>query len=251
MLLTTAVTVGQSRIAFSDSLRITYTSGDESYSTKEMLFQIKDGKVVGQIVSPDTNKLLSSSTILNDHCIGILNSFINLAKTYQTDCYEEFTSSNIQRYDIIIDKDKLKIWRFCDWKIFTYSNLQSEIFGDYFKKLDKKKKEFNLQYSSQLIGNWRESEKLEKLTFDSKWSLYKLIATSKTDDYFAILKNQKAILYRSGKKTYLEYRFDMFGDEVYLVLFGDRKKKNKNRVAMGHRFLILEINENLIKMERG
>lgn len=237
----------QDKPFFSKSLKIKYTSGDESYRVQEMTFYVQNNKIMGRISDPNTDAILSSETELDQESINSLNSFLKLAKEYRNGCKKNEISSSVKYYEIDLDNETFEIFQFCDWKSYTYSNLEKQIFGDYLKKLQKKQKEFSLSFSSKILGKWKENEKLENLTMDSKWNLTKLDSKTADKEYLEILKNQTAILSRKGKKTYYEFRIDVIDGKKYLVMYGDDAKNGKEFVY-GQRFEIHEISDNQIKM---
>jgi hypothetical protein len=238
----------QNKVMFTKSLKIKHTSGDESYKVQEMIFYVKENKVLGRITVPYTDELLSSETELDQQSINFLNSFLKLAKDYKNGCKENNISSSVEYYEIDLDNEAFKIFQFCNWKSFAYQNLEKQIFGDYLKNLEKKQKEFNLLFSSKIIGKWKENEKLENLVLESKWNLTKLDSETTDSEYLEFLNNQKAILNRKGKKTYYDFRIDVIAGKKYLLMSGDDVKNGDEEFVYGQKFEILEISHNKIKM---
>lgn len=70
------------------TLRIKHTFGDESYSVREMTFNLERNVVVGKITIPNTDKLFSSRTELTNKSISNLNSFVKLTESYSKNCEE-------------------------------------------------------------------------------------------------------------------------------------------------------------------
>lgn len=238
----------QEKSIFKKSLTIEFTSGDESYKTQQMNFVVKDGDIVGTITEPNTNELLSSETHLSEKSIILLNSFIRLANEHRNGCDEGQVSTWVQRYRISIDGDQFRISKFCDWKSLSYVDLEKQIFGSYLKSLKNKKKAFNQSFSKTLIGKWKESESLENMNIRTPWNLTKFNFTKIGEDYFEVLKNQKAILHRKNKKIYYNFRIDVLNGKKYFVLLGDDEKNKGLDFIYGHNFEIVEVSENKIMM---
>lgn len=248
--LVSIIAKAQTKADFSSILNIKYTSGDESYHTEEMAFEIRNDKVYGKITNPNTDELLSSEYILKDEEIEILNSFLKLVEKYKNGCHEEYRSSNVQYYSIIKDNQTIEIRKFCDWEDFPYLTIKQIIFGQYLKNLEKKKQELNDEMFILLKGNWKESVQLDKLDLESICTLEKIDINPSLNEYIEFNEKQKLILHRNGKKVYYEYRIDIYGEDEYLNMFGDRDK-NGDEPTFGHSFLIISLDKNEIKLTRG
>ncbi|QNF34729.1 hypothetical protein HUW51_19075 [Adhaeribacter swui] len=229
------------------TLRIKHTYGDESYSVREMTFNLEENAVVGKITIPNSDKLFSSRTELNNKSISNLNSFVKLAENYSKNCEESNETSYVQYYEVEIDNRNLKIFKFCDWKSLTFQNLEKEIFESYFKEMPNKIKEFNASLSKRLVGKWMENEKLENLKLESEWILEKIPANSEAQEYFEFLQPQKAILNRKGEKIYYDYQFYIDNGVTNLVMNGD-DKKNGEEFIYGQHFKVVELTNSQIKL---
>jgi hypothetical protein len=229
------------------TLRIKYTFGDESYSSREMSFNMEGSAVVGKITIPNTDKLYSSRTVLSNKSISSLNSFVKLAESYSKGCEDWDGSSYVQFYEVEIDNRNLKIYKYCNWKSLTFQNLEKEIFAGYFKEMPIKIKTFNDSLSKIIVGRWRENEKLENLKLESEWKLEKIPANSKADDYFEFLQPQKAVLNRRGKKIYYNYQFYVNNGVTNLVMDGDDKKKGEEFIY-GQHFKLIELSDCQIEL---
>ena len=229
------------------TLRIKHIFGDESYSVREMTFYLEGKNVVGKITIPNTDKLFSSRTELNNKSISNLNSFIKLAESYSKNCEESNQSSYVQYYEVEVDNRKLKVFKFCDWKSLTFQNLENEIFKGYFNEMPNKIKEFNASLSKRLVGKWRENEKLENLKLESEWILEKIPAKSETEEYFEFFQPQKAVLNRKGKKIYYDYQFYIVNGVTNLIMNGD-DKKNGEEFIYGQHFKVVELTNSQIKL---
>lgn len=242
--------LGQS-LNFSSQVKISHTYGDESYSFEELHFEITKGKVYGSILEPDTNQLLSSKTLLNNSDIGILNAFLGLVEKYSNNCYEEFTSSNVQHYTVEIDAQTIEIRKFCDWENYKFFDLKNSIFKKYLTELEVKKKELNDEFSKLLIGKWKEDYLIDKLPIDSVGTLKKITKTPFGDrTYLEFGRNQKAVIYRDKKKTYYTYRIDKLSSKVYLWLVGVNEK-NAKEFVYSHRYSIISLENGEMKLIRS
>lgn len=230
-----------------NTLKIKHTFGDESYTVREMSFNLEGNAVVGRITIPNKDKLASSRTVLSEKSISNLNSFVKLAKSYSEDCEETNQSSYVQYYEVEIDNRKLKIFKFCDWKSLTFESLENEIFENYFKKLQIERENLNVLLSKRLAGKWKENEKLENLKLESEWILEKVLANSKMDEYLEFVKPQEAVLYRKRRKIYYDYQFDIINGTTYLYMNGD-DEKNGEGLIYGQRFKVIELTDNHIKL---
>ncbi|MCX2741386.1 hypothetical protein [Pontibacter anaerobius] len=229
------------------TLKIKHTFGDESYTVREMSFNLEGNAVVGRITIPNKDKLASSRTVLSEKSISNLNSFVKLAETYSEDCEETMHSSYVQYYEVEIDDRELKIFKFCDWKSLTFENLETQIFESYFKELQFERKNFNVLLAKRLAGKWVENEKLENLKLESEWKLEKIPDNSPMDEYLEFIQPQKAILYRKKRKIYYDYQFEIINGITYLFMNGD-DEKNGEGLIYGQRFKVIEFTNSQIKL---
>lgn len=230
-----------------NTLKIKHTFGDESYTVREMSFNLEGNAVVGRITIPNKDKLASSKTVLSEKSISNLNSFVKLAQSYSEDCEETILSSYVQYYEVEIDGRELKIFKFCDWKSLTFENLENEIFESYFKELQIERENFNVLLSKRLVGKWKENEKLENLKLESEWILEKIPANSTTDEYFEFVQPQEAVLHRKRREIYYDFQFDIINGTTYLYMNGD-DEKNGEGLIYGQRFKVIELTNSHIKL---
>lgn len=239
----------QNKINFEKTLKIEHFYGDESYEVEEMEFYTKEDKVYGKIVIPNKDVLLNSEVKLSKSDINLLNSFLKFVDKYKNDCEEKYQSSYIQNYTIIKDSKEVKIYKFCDWKNFTYFDIKQKIFGNYLKDLKKEEQNLNNQISSLLAGYWEENTFLEALKFDTLF-IAKKVDKETLNEFIEFKKNNKMSIHRNNKIVYYKFRIDVVNNEKYINLFGD-DEKNGEEFIYGHRFLIIALNENEIKLKRS
>ena len=240
----------QKEIGFNKTLSIEHVYGDESYHIEKMEFEIIENIVYGKITNPNTNSLLSSHVELNKGDLNILSSFLKLANSYQNGCHQEFVSSYIQYYTIKTDQKEIKIFRFCDWKKFTYFDIKQKIFGKYLKNFDREKRKLNDKLFSLLKGSWIESSKLDKLDKKSICTVKKIVENSNTNEFIEFRKNNKFLIHRSDKIIYYDYKIEVLNGKQYLDIFADGNK-NGEEFIYGHRFLIHSIDKKEIKLIRS
>jgi hypothetical protein len=248
ILLSFALTA-QTKINFEKSLKIEHIYGDESYAIEEMKFEIRNGKVYGRITNPNKDALLNSETKLNESEIKILNSFLKLVDKYQNNCQEEFKSSFVQYYTITTDKKEVKIYKFCNWKRLTYFDIKQNIFGEYLKKLEKKKRVLNSDLFTFLNGYWKGNVRFDKVENGPVYKAEKIQNVNSKEEYFEFKRNNKLLLHLNQKTVFYEYRIDILNGEKYLNIYGDGEK-NAEEFVYGHRFLIKVLNKNIIELSR-
>lgn len=241
----------QTEINFDKKLKIEHIYGDESYTSEEMEFEIRDGKVYGKITAPNKDALLNSETKLNESEIKILNSFLKLVDKYQNGCPEELTSSYVQYYTITKDGKEVKIYKFCDWQKLTYFEIKQDIFGEYLKKLEKKKEALNNELSTFLNGYWIGNIRFDIVDNGPEYNIGKVQNSLTKGEYLEFKKANKLLLHLKQKTIFYEYRIDILDGEKYLSIFGDGKKNGDEEFIYGHRFLIKALNKNEIKLERS
>ncbi len=241
----------QTKINFIKTLKIEHIYGDESYTSEEMEFEIRDGKVYGKITNPNKDTLLNSETNLTESEIKNLNSFLELVDKYQNDCPEELTSSYVQYYTITKDGKEVKIYKFCDWGKLTYFDIKQNIFGEYLKKLEKKKKLLNNDLFTFLNGYWKGNVRFDKVNNGPEYNVKKTQNIIAEEEYLEFKKNNKLLLHLNQKTIFYEYRIDILDGEQYLSIFGDGKKNGEEEFIYGHRFLIKSLNKNEMKLSRS
>ncbi len=247
----TMFTQAQTRAGFSNSFKIEFVYGDEAHAREEILFEIKNNKVTGRITYPNTDKVIPSETELTDSQINVINSFAFLVNKYKNnDCKESHTSSYIKFYFIEKDNQTIKITKFCDWGRLTFFDIKRLIFENYLKSLEAKKQSINQGHFKILKGKWKESTPLDKLDLTSVCSLNKITKDLNTITYIEFTELNKVIIQRTDRKIYYNYRFEFRDDKTYIFLWGD-DKKNREEFVYGHSFLIINWNNNHIKLSRG
>jgi hypothetical protein len=240
----------QTKISFEKTLKIEHIYGDESYAIEEMQFEIRDEIVYGKITNLNKNALLNSETKLNESEVEILNSFLKLVDKYQNNCQEEFTSSYVQYYTIITDGKEIKIYKFCNWEKLTYFDIKQTIFGEYLKKLENEEQDLNNELFTFLKGNWKGNVRFDKVENGPEYKVEKFQKVNAKEEYFEFKKNNKLLLHLNQKIIFYEYRIEFLDGEKYLSIFGDGKK-NGEEFIYGHRFLIKELSENKIELNRS
>ena len=240
----------QTKINFEKNLKIEHVYGDESYIVEEMQFEIRDGIVYGKITNPNKNALLNSESKLNESEVKVLNSFLKLVDKYQNNCQEEFSSSYVQYYTITKDGKEIKIYKFCNWEKLTYFDIKQTIFGKYLKKLKNKEQDLNNELFTFLKGKWKGNLRFDKVENGPEYKVEKFQKANPKEEYFEFKKNHRLILHLNQKTIFYEYRIDFLDGEKYLSIFGDGDK-NGEEFIYGHRFLIKELNENKIELNRS
>ncbi len=240
----------QTKINFEKTLKIEHIYGDESYVVEEMKFEIRNGKVYGKITNPNRDALLNSETKLNENNIKTLNSFLQLVDKYQNNCQEKITSSYVQYYTITKDGKEIKIYKFCNWANLKYSDIKQNIFGEYLKNLEKKKEALNNELFTFLNGYWKGNVRFDKVDNGPEYKVEKIQNVNSKEEYFEFKKDKKMLLHLKQKTIFYEYRIDILDGKKYLSIFGDGKK-NGEEFVYGHRFLIISLNKNEMKLKRS
>jgi hypothetical protein len=240
----------QTKINFEKTLKIEHIYGDESYKVEEMNFEIRNGKVYGKITNPNKDALLNSETKLNENDIKTLNSFLQLVDKYQNSCQEKFTSSYVQYYTITKDRKEIKIYKFCSWENLKYSDIKQNIFGEYLKKLEKKKEVLNNELFTFLNGYWKGNIRFDKVDNGPEYKVEKNQNINSKEEYIEFKKDKKLLLHIKQKTIFYEYNIDVLDGKKYLNIFGDGKK-NGEEFVYGHRFLIISLNKNEMKLKRS
>lgn len=238
----------QTKVGFTNTLKIEFTHGDESYTSEAMSFEIRNDKVYGKITRPNTDKLLPSEIILTNTDINTLDSFLKLSKKFKSKCDEINSSSSVQYYSIYIDNKVIEI-RGCDWKNHSYLDLKQKIFGNYLQNLEKKKQILNNKFSNLLKGNWKANVLLDDVNNKSKYILERINKTLPSD-YIEFNNNQRILFHKNGRIIYYIYRIDVLDGNKYLIMSGD-DNKNGEEFIYGHRFLIDNLNQNKIILTRS
>jgi hypothetical protein len=92
--------------------------------------------------------------------------------------------------------------------------------------------------------------RFDKVENGPVYNVEKFQKVNPKEEYFEFRKNQKLILHLNQKTIFYEYRIDFLDGEKYLNIFGDGDK-NGEEFIYGHRFLIKELNENKIELNRS
>jgi hypothetical protein len=128
LLLTFSFCFAQDKPLFTKVLKIKYANGDKSLTFKEMVFFQENQKVYGRITIPNTDAHISGKTKLNEASMQTLNSFLKLVEEYRNGCNQKNASTGVNYYEVTIDDENIKIIASCDWKSYTYADLEKKIF---------------------------------------------------------------------------------------------------------------------------
>ncbi len=241
----------QSSAKFKNFLKIEYEYGDEAHNVEEMIFEVRNHKVIGRITFPNTDKVLSSEVELSSSQIDTINSFIALVERYKSDeCVEKAVSSWVQIYNVSKDNDSIEIRRFCDWGKFTFFDIKRLVFEKYLISLEVRKVAVNLEYFKVLKGKWSDNSLLDKLGLTSTCDLTKLSQGVDPDGFVEFTEPYKVVISRKDKKVYYNCHLEFNDDKVFIVLYGD-DKRNGEEFVYGHKFLIIILSENKMKLIRA
>lgn len=125
------------------------------------------------------------STKLNKQQISTLKKFLLIAKRLNENCQN---SNSIPEYQIITDKDTLKITSDCDWNNLDYFSLQENLFKTKFNDLKKKRKAIIDSLDKKITGKWYYEPLKEK---PKKGDCIKLtkVKQNQSDCYWEFSKN--------------------------------------------------------------
>ncbi len=231
------------------TLIIGFQYGDEAMSYEELHFKKIGDKIIGCISHPNTDKVLLSDVELNISQTKAIDTFLSLTEKFKkTPCEERNVSSYVQYYTVIKDRDTTKIYRFCDWQNLTFFRIKQQIFGTYLKSLDIKKATKSSEYFQVFKGKWKESTPLDKLSLTSVCDLTKIRQDTVINDYIEFISPTKLVLHRKNRNVYYNYNFQFSGQNSYLELDA---YQNGKEFIYGHSFIIIQSNNNVMKLSRG
>lgn len=230
-------------------LTIRYQYGDESYTIEEMKFVKRGDRIIAEISIPDNRLLESSETELTKTHISLIDKFLTKAYEFKDDCDEKWISSYVNYYTLDIDGERISIYKFCNWGETNFMELKNQIFGNYLKKLEEKRKHLNIENNELLIGHWKYDNSIHKIEKGKIYTLTKLDDSSSENCYLEFQKDQKLVDFYCLKnsKTNYYFIFDIVNDDMILYINGENENDGDDFVY-GYIFKVLELNMNTIKL---
>jgi hypothetical protein len=141
-----------------NKVEINFTTGDEYYYHKEMIFSRRGESIYGILGGKQKmvcgKMIIPEEVRLNTSDVELLELFCERTKAFKDTCSEYTFSTALHNYLTVIDSDTFRIERYCEWGETFFNNMEKQIFHTYFAKVKKMRLDIKREYNRKLIGKW-------------------------------------------------------------------------------------------------